>query len=160
MEFFNIKFWVVMQLLIDIVLVLVIVFSYKKYKSNLHVTLAQKATEQVFNMIEPILHDADETAKVFDKQLMAKKDLILDLNEKLDSRITSLNLLINRTESHILPKGKDPTTYRKNKYDQQKSVVTLYNKGFSKSAISQKLFIPKEEIDLVLDLKNKSIEIK
>ncbi len=120
---------------------------------------SSEAAEQVIGVIEPLLKEADSAAKEFESQLSEKKQLISNLNERLDSRIISLNLLLNRAQTGLSNKPESGSAGQEHVYDQQESILELYNKGHKAEAIAEKLSMPKGEVDLVLDMKKKFSKI-
>jgi len=79
------------------------------------------------------------------------------LNEKIDSRIISLHLLLNRAELQL---NSNPVPLSKNTdktYDHHESIFHLHVKGYDSEDIARQLSLPKGEVDLVIDLKNKLI---
>ena len=160
MELFTIEFWVAFQMCIDLVLVVFILVFLKNSKSGMCSEASREAAEQVIGMLEPLLKEADLTAKTFEEQLKEKNRLIGDLNENLDSRIISLNLLLNRSDAYLGAGKEKKLVDRNHVYDQQEAILQLNKEGDDAETIAQKLFMPKGEVDLVLDLKKKFLKIK
>ena len=155
MERFSVEFWVVIQVLIDLILVVIILYLLQHIKKILQSSISKDAAEKTINMLEPLLKEADTAAKTFEKQLKEKSQLMERLNENIDSRVISLNLLLNRAELQL---RKDCMVTRQETdkaYDHQESIFHLHMKGYDSEAIARKLSLPKGEIDLVIDLKNK-----
>jgi Family of unknown function (DUF6115) len=157
MESVSIEFWVVIQVVIDLILIVIILYLLQNIKKILQSSISKDAAEKTIGMLEPLLREADTTAKTFEKQLKKKSKLMESLNEKIDSRIISLNLLLNRAELHL---NTAPVSREKNinkTYDHQESIFHLHMNGYDSEDIARKLSIPKGEVDLVIDLKNKLI---
>lgn len=159
MDLSTTEFWIAFQLLIDFVLVLIIFYFLKNLKTRLRLSASREVTDQVIGVLEPWLKEADSTAKTFERQLKEKNGLIKELNEKLDSRIISLNLLLNRSEAYLSP-GTRNAAESGHVYDQQASIVGLYEQGLSAEAIAEKLSMPRGEVELVIDLKKKFLKMK
>lgn len=159
MEAFTIEFWVVLQMLIDLALVILIVYLLRSLRIGLQKDVAQKASEQVLHMIEPLLKEAQVTSENFDRQLKEKNGLIHSISDKLDSRIISLNLLLNRAGETLSADGIDGNGNAEHVYDQQEAIVNLYEKGEPADAIARQLSMPKGEVELVIGLKRKFEEI-
>lgn len=119
--------------------------------------------ERVTDTLEPILKEAQELAGQFESQLKEKQRIVRSLNERLDSRIISLNLLMNRAET-CLASSKDVSRERATShtdvYDLQQQIITLAEKGFDSERIANRLGISKGEVTLVLDLKKKFREME
>ena len=98
MELFSVKLWVCLQIFIDVVLLAIIFYLVQHTKKILKGSISKDAALKTIAMLEPLLNEADSTAKTFETQLKKKSRLIGRLNEKIDSRIISLNLLLNRAD--------------------------------------------------------------
>jgi hypothetical protein len=149
----NINFWVAFQLGLDFVLVVLILFFIRRMKSGLKKETAIEASLQLMGMIEPLIKESEAVAKSFEAQLKEKKQLIHRLNEDLDSRIISLNLLLNRAKALEGGSGKQTATAQV--YKQQEAILNLYAQKLDAEAIAKKLSMPKGEVELVIDLKTK-----
>lgn len=157
MESFSVEFWVIIQILIDLILIVIILYLLQNLKKILQSSISKDAAEKTIGMLEPLLQEADATAKTFEKQLKKKSTLVESLNEKIDSRIISLHLLLNRAELQL---NRNPVPLSKNTdktYDHQESIFHLHVKGYDSEDIARQLSLPKGEVDLVIDLKNKLI---
>ena len=139
---------------------------------------------EIIDMLEPLLKEAEAAAISFDKQIRDKKNLISGLNDSLDSRIININLLLSRAESMLARETKNSRTQGnsvntrssrpviraekypdgdtfdeinsdENVFDDQNSVIDLYQKGLSVDAIASRLSMPKGEVQLVINLKKK-----
>ncbi len=160
MEIFSIEIWVVFQMVVDLILVVLILHLLRAMKSSMQIDVSKEAYEQVMGMVEPLLKEASITAKTFEGQLSEKNKLINRLNEKLDSRIISLNLLMNRAQSVSLSSdNKTNIDCDEHVYDQQEAILSLYEKGESTDTIARKLTMPIGEVNLVIDLKKKFAEM-
>jgi hypothetical protein len=155
MEIYSLKLWIVLQLVIDFIVIALVLYFTKHFRSKVSRLAAKQAADQVIGMIEPLLEAAKATSKAFDTQLQEKNQLIRHLTEKLDSRIISLNLLLNRAEGHLSMDTESPSRPRSHVYDQQSAILDLFAEGDDAETIARKLSMPKGEVDLVLDLKNK-----
>lgn len=185
----SLEFWLGFQLFIDLVLLglFMLLFSRLKKKSerkdprenfygeaemgNLDggAEEAGMTATQIIDMLEPLVKEADSAAISFDQQIRDKRSLIRGLNDSLDSRIISINLLLSRAESTLsratnvsdmAPRTSTPLMHAgsspgEDVFDQQKSIVALYDKGFNVDAIASRLSMPKGEVQLVISLKKK-----
>ncbi len=160
MERFSVELWVIIQIFIDLILIVIILYLLQNIKKIIQDTMSKDAAGKTINMLEPLLKEADITAKTFEKQLKKKNELIDNLNERLDSRIISLNFLLNRAELQ-LSMGSDATSKNADKiYDHQEAISHLHMKGYDSKNIARKLSLPKGEVDLVIDLKNRLLAAK
>jgi len=157
MELFSVKLWVCLQIFIDVVLLAIIFYLVQHTKKILKGSISKDAALKTIAMLEPLLNEADSTAKTFETQLKKKSRLIGRLNEKIDSRIISLNLLLNRAELQLTDGPGARQTHADESYDHQESIFHLHMKGWSSDHIARQLSLPKGEVDLVIDLKNKLI---
>jgi len=160
MEIYTIKFWIVFQMVIDLVLVILIIYFLRYFRAGLPKDATNEAVERIIGMLEPLLKEADATAKAFERQLKEKHRIIYNLNERLDTRIISLNLLLNRAETKQSSGEVFPASPQNDVYDQQKAIVDLFNKGHNAEAVARKLDLPRREVEMVFNLKEKFLKIE
>jgi hypothetical protein len=151
-----IEFWLVLQLLMDLLLVGLALYFVRSLRSDPSGSVSQQAAERLMGLLEPLLVEADKTARAFDAQLQEKNRLIQALNERLDSRIISLNLLLNRADACGRPDSAQPPHV----YDQQQEIIALDRTGIDADSISRRLSLPRGEVDLVLDLHRKLLDVQ
>ncbi len=153
MKGLSIEFLTVMMIVIDMMLILFLLYFVRNIRIHLQRDISAGAAEQVIRLIEPLFREAEIAARDFEKQLKEKNQIINQLNEKLDSRIISLNLLVNRADLNLQSGayGADQAHV----YDQQTAIGQLYEKGYDAASIALELAMPKGEVDLVIDLKKK-----
>ena len=155
MDAMTIKYWVAFQMVLDFFLVMLALFFIRHIKSGIRKEAAQDAAQQVMHLIEPLLKEADKTAETFERQLQEKNRLISSINERLDSRIISLNLLLNRAKTDLPSSAGNDGEPQSHIYDQQEAILALYREKHDPETIARKLSMPKGEVDLVIDLKQK-----
>lgn len=160
MTFFSIEFWVIFQMVIFVILLFLMVFYIKKMKTSVKDEVSKLALEEIIEMLEPLLKEANETAQLFEGQIKEKSNLVAKLNEKLDSRIISLNLLLNRSETYLLSMEPSSGYNHHNADDQQESILSMHAKGLDSEQIAQKLSMPKGEVDLVINLKKMFVSME
>lgn len=153
MKGLSIEFLFIMMIVIDMLLILFLLYFVRNIRMSLQRDISAGAAEQVIRLIEPLFREAQTAAHDFEKQLKEKNRIINQLNEKLDSRIISLNLLLNRADLNLQSGawGADQAHV----YDQQESIGRLLEKGFDSESIARELAMSKGEVDLVIDLKKK-----
>ena len=158
MTFLSIKFWVGLQMGIDLMLILFILYYLRSIRVGIREEVFRQVIENVTETIAPLLNDAETIATTFDRQIREKQALIKAINEKLDARIISLNLLLKRSETHISP---ETISSKENPhvYDQQQSILDLFETGLDSESISKKLSMPKGEVDLVINLKKRFVSL-
>lgn len=191
-ELFSLKFWIGVLFVIDLVfilffLVLVRRLSQREAKldsrrghrdtgdgdDTAQRQKVMKSAEDIIGMLEPLVLEAGKAAESFESQIKDKKSLIKNINDSLDSRIISINLLMSRAESvkdklesRRMEPAPDPSfrpgagSFAGNNLpgdvmDQQNNIVDLYNRGFDAEAIAARLSMPRGEVKLVIDLKEK-----
>lgn len=155
----NINFWMLFQLIVDFFLVGLIIFLIKRMKSGLLKEAAKETSLQLMGMIEPLIKETETVAKAFEAQLKEKKHIVNRLNEELDSRIISLNMLLNRAKACTDDNsGKVAATGQV--YKQQEAILKLYAEKYDPETIAKKLSMPKGEVELVIDLKTKFLSHK
>lgn len=165
------EFWVVFQMVIILILIAVLVYVIRNLKTEKGTErgeieerdTAADAANRILSLLEPLLNEAESAARVFESQIMEKKLLIRELNDKLDSRIISLNLLLNRADACLSAK-----TFNLNQEsyegaginDMQEGILAMFGQGFDAQDISEKLSVARKEVDLVIALKKKFIAME
>lgn len=154
MSVLDINFWVVFLMVLDIVLVVLMLFFVRSMKSGLRKEAAREASRELMGMIEPLIKETQVVARTFEAQLTEKKQLIHHLNEELDRRTASLNLLLNRAKA-VTTSSRDKSLSAGPMYEQHDAILDLYSQNYDAETIAQKLSMPRGEVDLVIDLKRK-----
>lgn len=157
-----IEFWVITQVAIDLCLIILFVIFLRQVKGA-RAGPQSGQIERVTHILEPALRDAQALAGQFEVQLKEKQRIVSSLNERLDSRIISLNLLLNRAETCLAScarvSGENATAGREVS-DLQQEIITLAEKGLEAKEIASRLEISKGEVTLVLDLKKRFLEME
>ena len=188
-ELFSLEFWIVLLFIINFILVFFLFLSAKKMnRLNLSVTdqnhhdngredaiTASGSATDIIEMLEPLVTQSREAALSFDEQIKEKKRLLKELNDALDSRIISINLLLSRADalankleerqhqtrqSFSLPDNPNLHVSSDAVIDQQNQIIKMYHQNFDVDAIAQRLLIPKGEVQLVIDLKKKFVAME
>ena len=153
MAFIELKYLILAQIGIDIAIIIVFVFLIKRLRFfNIESTLIKK-----LKIYESLLSDADKISGQFKEQLEKKDYLIKKLNEQLNKKILSLNVLLNRAEvllcDHRQTGGgnEDPVSLN----NLEKEIIKLAKEGHDLEEIAETLSVPKEKAMLILDLKKK-----
>ncbi len=157
-----IEFWVITQVAIDLCLIILFVIFLRQVKGACTGPKSGQI-ERVTRILEPALRDAQALAGQFEAQLKEKQRIVSSLNERLDSRIISLNLLLNRAETCLASCARVPgenVTAGREVSDLQQEIVTLAEKGLEAKEIASRLEISKGEVTLVLDLKKRFLEME
>lgn len=142
------------QLGIDLLIVIVFIILIKRFKHFKKASSFDRPTRA----FESLLTDAEKMAGQFREQLEEKQRLIVSLNEQLDKRIISLNVLLNRADVLLSSHGEvveESHEMSASIDDQQAEIIKLASRGQSAERIAQTLSIPQGEVKLVLDLKHK-----
>lgn len=146
---------------VDVVMVFLVVYFLRSLRSGSSRNATKETGTRIIQMLEPLIRDAESTAKSFEKQLKEKKRLISHLNESLDGRIISLNLLLNRTDAVFASDFRGSVSGdRKHVFDQQEAILEQFNKGHDAATTAQTLSIPKNEVEMVYDLKQKFLALE
>lgn len=139
---------------------------------------AFESAKQILDLLEPLVKESRRAALSFDEQIREKRKLSKDLNDALDTRIISINLLLSRAAT--LQKKLEDREYTTlqaaqpadpvfnavqlpkatNVLDQQNQIIDLYYQRKDVDTIAEKLSIPKGEVQLVIDLKEKFIAME
>jgi DNA-binding NarL/FixJ family response regulator len=107
------------------------------------------------NTFESLVREADNTAAQFNRQLHEKHRTIELLNNKLDKRIHSLNLLVGRADAAISRYTSPPVENSHNGNhtgSRQAEILALSQKGLGVEEIAQKLSIQRGEVTLILNM--------
>lgn len=172
MEMFSIEFWVVGQMVILLLLIVMLLFfmrnmrtanrsDIKGIKDEVRDRVIEESMTRVTEILEPLLRDADRTAREFEVQIKEKNRLIKNLNQRLDNRIISLNLLLNRADACLTGGYDEPEAWDQDAvYDQQDAIFEMHNRGHGADRIAEKLSMPRGEVELVLELKKKFLKME
>ncbi len=188
---FSIEFWIGVQLIVDFIFVLLLfglvrqVNKHGKLRINKDDFADQsyilkdktlKTAGEIMEILEPLVHESETAAKIFDRHIKEKKNIMQKLNDALDSRIISINLLLSRAETlfkklqqeNFSTMGTYPDFNSKNSFnhshddviDQQKKILELYAMGSSVESIASELAMPEGEVNLVISLKEKFLKME
>ncbi len=185
----SMEFWVAILLVINFMVVVFLFLTVKRInrlRSGLksktafeenpgESDLTSSTTARIVDLLEPLVEESRQTAIRFDDQIKEKKRLIKELNEALDSRIISVNLLLSRADAQqrklqerrdrleqqqkmsqeYAPPNLSSPPENHQVDDQQNRILALYYQNVDIDTIASKLSIPKGEVRLVIDLKEK-----
>ncbi len=183
-ELFSIEFWIAILFTINFFLVIVVFLLVKRInRFNLgrssHIQVnsstddgetASQSASDIIALLEPLVRESRKAAISFDTQIKEKKRLLKGLNDALDSRIISINLLLSRADAMQQkmekrqmvmnqPMPASNPAYLNTSSDiminQQSQIIELHSSNFDVDTIAEKLSIPKGEVQLVIDLKKK-----
>ncbi|MCP3874228.1 MAG: hypothetical protein GY699_13865 [Desulfobacteraceae bacterium] len=188
-ELLSIEFWIVVLFFLNFSLVMFLFLFVKKInRLNLGIqdtahhdtkmddgNHVHRSATDIIDLLEPLVKESRKAAISFDEQIKEKKRLLKELNDALDSRIISINLLLSRADalqkkleekqnqvnvSSALPSDLNLKSFSNSVIDEQNQIVEMYNKNFDIDDIAQRLSIPKGEVQLVIDLKKKFIAME
>jgi hypothetical protein len=154
MSSIDLKFLIFAQMGIDIAIVFFIIILIRKLRP----LNSGKSLREGTNIFESLLIDADKVSSQLKIELGEKHQLIKGLNEKLDNRIMSLNMLLNRAGALLSSYDGGPSDANDNPVSlkvMEKEILRLAKEGLELEQIAQVLAIPKGAVKLVLDLKTK-----
>lgn len=149
------KWWVVLQMMINLMLVGVLFAVVRHVKTVLWKEVSRDVVRHVLGRLEPLLEASRSTAMQFERQLEEKRKLILELNETIDSRITRLTLMLNRADVRL---SAGSQAFSPSRADRQSDVWNLFRQGLEVEAIANQLSIPRGEVELMIDLKKKALK--
>jgi len=151
MEAMDLKYLILTQIGIDIVIIIVFVFLIKK----ISLFKRDSSLNKGLKMYESLLSDGSRISEQFKEQLEEKKHMIKVLEQQLEKRITSLNVMLNRTDALLFQNRQYDNVDSGCLDNQKKEILKLAKQGHSSEQIADALTIPREEVMLVMDLKNK-----
>jgi len=136
--------------------------------------MAREVLTEASEIIEPVLEASKNAAMEFERLVEEKQTLTRKLDQSLDSKIISINLLLSRANTlysqlenqhnsllNALPKGGSAFFHKEiNVLDQQQRIIDLYYQKMDVDTIAERLSIPKREVSLVIDLKEKFIAME
>jgi len=139
---------------VDIAIIALFLYFIKRLKYlNKSMTLGKE-----IGLFESIIMDSEKAADQFKAEIEAKHLLIKTLNEKLDSKITNVNLLLNRADALLSTYGKEnflsPSTLALND-THRLAIISMAQEGYKAEEISDKFSLPVGEVKLLLDFKEK-----
>ncbi len=153
----DLKILIFVQIGIDFAIIAVFIFLLRKLAALNKDSSMQKGL-QIF---ESVLTDAKKAAAQFNKQLGEKKELINKLNQKMEQKIMSINVLLNRADvllkDHLQPG--DAQKKPANAGSLEKEIIMLAEEGHDVETIADTLAISKGQVMLVLDLKTKIAQL-
>ena len=147
-------------MILDLVLVFLMIYFLRCFRAGIPKDASNEAVKRIIGILEPLLKEADATARAFERQLKEKHRIIRHLNERLDTRIISLNLLLNRAEARHSGGTSAPVPPQSDVYEQQKAIVDLFDKGDDAETVARKLALPRREVEMVFNLKQKFLKIE
>jgi Family of unknown function (DUF6115) len=153
MNFIALKYLIILQIAIDIAIFVVFILLMIRLRSfNKDSSLNEK-----LKRYESLLTDAADMSEKFNMMLKEKKDIVIKVNEHLDKRIKNLHAMLNRTDALLFNhrvSNQDDSVQNSLK-NHNKEIIKLAQEGFDPDYIADSLFISREEVMLVLDLKKK-----
>ena len=154
MEFIDLKILIISQMGIDILIIIVFIILIKKTS----LFKRDSSLNKGLKLYESMLSDASRISEQFKEQLEEKKHMIKMINQHLEERITSLNIMLKKTDA-LLFQNRQHDSMDSVSFDyQKKEILKLEKKGHSSEQIADILSIPREKVMLVLDIKNKNRE--
>lgn len=187
-KLFSVEFWMVILFFINFSLVLYLfVFTRKMSRFRMEhppPSIYDEGAEDndpvrdtasdIMDMLEPLVKESRDAAILFDEQIKDKRRLLKGLNDALDSRIININLLLSRADAMqkkleerqaesgrvlaALPGDADVSSGTLE--NQQNRILKMYHQKYDIDTIAQELSIPRGEVQLVVDLKKKFLEME
>jgi len=154
MSFVDLEFLILAQIGMDITIIVVFIYLIRRLRAPKR----SASLEKEVGIFESFLADADKTAQQFKEQLEEKHHLIRSLNEQLDKRIISLKVLLHRAEVVLSSHGGKVALDREHSVaqkNQRLEIAELAKQGHRVEEIAKMLSIPRGEVKLVLDVREK-----
>ena len=187
---FSVEFWMMVLFFINFFLVLFVFAIIRKMNQLRIRPVPQSVDSEgqkendpvrdtasdIIDMLEPLVRDSRDAAIQFEEQIKDKKRLLKGLNDALDSRIININFLLSRADAMqkkieerqaesgrifaALPREEALDIPTGNVANHQDQILNMYNRKYDIDTIAQRLSIPKGEVQLVVDLKKKFLEME
>lgn len=157
MLIFEVKYLIGILIAIDIVFFIFLIMLFRRFNHIRKNTLL----DNEIKTFESLIRDSDETAGQFNEQLKDKKQLIEKLNKKLDKRISSLKVLLSRSDillSESSTQNGSDDAIDKKQVSRRHDILNLAKDGKQIGEIAQKLSIPHGEVLLTLNMSRKISE--
>ncbi|HCY85179.1 MAG TPA: hypothetical protein DHV36_08600 [Desulfobacteraceae bacterium] len=139
--------------------------------------MAKASAMEVRETLAPMIEASKEAAEEFDRLIREKKRLTKDLNDALDAKIISINLLLSRAgtiqknleeqqaqirQASTVPSQVSSVALKREPdvIDQQNQIIDMYYQNVEIDTIAERLSIPKGEVQLVIDLKEKFVAME
>ena len=149
------QIWIIAQMVIDILLVALLLWSVKSQHTQ---QKSHQALETVYEKSERILSEMRLISQSLDKNLEQKKELsrhiLSQLDEGLQRAEASYQQLSKIIRQPIRSLEPDPTGFRESS-SVRSAVKALLAKGLSKEEIAQHTGLDQGEIELMLKLSSK-----
>lgn len=159
MSYLELKILIGGLIAVDVAIVVIFIFLVKKLKDF----GKRLALDKEIGLFESLIADSREIASEFTDQLESKHHLIKGLNERLDSRISGLNVLLNRADALMSVYGGHEGNHPSPHVDpaaKNAAVLSLAKEGRSVEEIEETLSIPKGEAKLLLELNEKLSKLR
>jgi hypothetical protein len=157
MNFMALKYLILLQIAIDFAIFVVFIFLMIRLRT----VSKDSSLNEKLKQYESLLTEAADMSTRFNEMLQEKKDIVIKVNEHLDKRIKSLHAMLNRTDALLfnqrLSNQEDSVQSALKNHNEE--IIKLAQEGFDPDYIADNLFISKEEVMLVLDLKKKISKI-
>lgn len=194
METLSLEFFVALLFIVTLVLIFLLILFVKrvnKIQRTVAVMVesvstgrqgdgpepAANSAVEIREMLVPLMEASREAADEFDQLIREKKRLTKELNDALDAKIISINLLLSRAgsikkeleaqqhklnQARIIPAQSvtPPLPQAPDVLDQQNQIIELYYQDVDIDTIAEQLSIPKGEVQLVVDLKEKFVAME
>jgi len=144
---------IIAQMVIDVLVIVAIgILLHRLRRMDTDTNL-----ETGIDALETVLTEADRVSGKFKEQLSEKQVLAKNIVEKLDEKMMRLNLLLNQADM-TLAGAADNDAFRKRRKmpdRHRQQILELAKSGRKQADIARRLSIPKEQVQLVLDLKHR-----
>lgn len=142
---------------IFIYLFLIVVISVIIGRIYLKQTKESKLENEKIENIENILSEGNILAKQFKKQIIDKREIIKDLNEKLDLKISDLKLLVIKIENFEKNGITCKNEIKKGcgSYEFEKEVIIMAKNNMDTDKIAKQLNMSRNEVEMIISLKTK-----
>lgn len=158
MSLVQLKLLILVLIATDFFIIFAFIFITRRLKSF----NSRESFDRQIKIFESMLADADKVSDSLRKELEEKRQTIKKLNQKLDTRIVSLKVLLKRADAMQDSKRSQPADnagaaggsdeISSLAETREKQIIKMARKGYHIEKIAGSLSIPREEVKFIMDL--------
>ena len=156
MDAVYLKTYIIIQLVIDLIFIVGVLFFLLRVRKDLEYKIVTQSFSSLKKIIFPFLSEAKKVSEEFDFQVKEKRKIVKQLNETMEAKITSLNFMISRADAIVNTMSvKENLNEEQHLENAEEKIITLYEKGYSNSEISEITGVTEGEVSIIVSLRQK-----